>query len=78
MEFTSIQITVNIPKYNNKYCDDGINPSCPHLTRYDYGMKVYCNLSGKTIDIKDLMSLKVRRPYGCRCIAKKEEELQNR
>ena len=67
-----VQIEVEIPDYEVKYCDDIFHGKrCNYLESYDYGFKHYCSLSGKNITVTKDNGNKVVRPYGCRVIAKK-------
>ena len=70
-----IQIEVEIPDYEIKYCDSFNGTRCKWLERHGYFQeKNECKLSGKRISKTKDNGDTVVRPYGCRVVAKKNCE----
>lgn len=70
-----IMIEVELPDYKIKYCDDIYHSNaCKFLSRYDYGFKQYCLLSGKDITKTKDNGNRICRPYGCRCLVKNKAD----
>lgn len=70
---TKIKIEIDIPDYNVKYCDDvWYGSRCRFLEHFSDGFRHFCSITGKEITITKGFG-RVCRPYGCRCLAKKEE-----
>ena len=67
-----VMVEIELPDYEIKYCDDIWHGGCcKFLKKYDYGFKQCCILTGKDIAKTVGNGNKICRPYGCRCIAKK-------